>query len=101
MMMMRQGDVLIQQIAEKPASAKKQNHCVLAYGEVTSHKHEISTDQALLWTDTDGTSYVEVYRELATLRHPEHGAITLPGPAIYRVTQQREYYPGELRNVAD
>ena len=99
--MARQGDVLIVGGAKIPATAIKQNNCILAYGEVTGHKHEISTEQAFMWVDTDGTKYVEVYGNEAVLQHPEHGPILLSGPAIYRVIQQREYFPQEIRNVAD
>lgn len=100
MVMMRQGDVLVSTVGAIPKTAKKQKHCVLALGEVTGHAHQIKED-ALLWVDSDGTKYVEVYGSEATLKHDEHGPIVLPGPAIYRVTQQREYSPEEIRNVAD
>lgn len=97
---MRQGDVLLQTVTRLPGTAVKQTKCVLAYGEVTNHSHQI-TEQAFLWIDTDGTRYVEVYGCEATVEHEEHGPIVLPGPAIYLVTIQREYHPDELRNVAD
>jgi len=98
--MYRQGDVLISQVSAVPSRATKQQRCVLALGEVTGHAHQI-TEEAFLWIDTDGTKYVEVYGTEAILQHEEHGPITLEGPAIYRVTQQREYTPQEVRNVAD
>lgn len=98
--MYRQGDVLIRQTASIPVTATKQEKCILALGEVTGHKHEIK-EEAFLWVDTDGTKYVEVYGEEVVLTHEEHRPITLPGPAIYRVTQQREYTPEAIRNVAD
>lgn len=97
----RQGDVFLELVSAIPKSAKKQKTCILAYGEVTGHKHEISTDEAFMWVDTDGRSYVEVYGNSATLIHAEHGPIALTGPAMYRVIQQREYSPEEIRNVAD
>ena len=100
MVMYRQGDVLVQSATHIPKTAAKQPRCVLALGEVTGHAHQIKTD-AVLWVDTDGTKYVEVVSAEATLSHEEHGPIVLSGPAIYRVTQQREYTPEEIRNVAD
>ena len=96
----RQGDVLVVLVDAKPATAKKQQECVLALGEVTGHAHQIKED-AFLYVDSDGTKYVEVYGPEATLTHEEHGPIVLLGPAIYRVTQQREYTPEAIRNVAD
>lgn len=98
--MYRQGDVLVMRIYRMPDGVKKQKKCMLALGEVTGHAHQIQ-EAAFLWVDSDGTKYVEVYGEEATLTHEEHGSITLPGPAIYRVIQQREYTPQEIRNVAD
>jgi hypothetical protein len=96
----RQGDVFIMACAAIPKGAIKQKDCVLAVGEVTTHKHQIK-EEAFLWVDTDGTKYVEVFGSEATVTHEEHGEITLPGPAIYRVTIQREYHPEAIRNVAD
>lgn len=100
MTLYRQGDVLVQTASVIPKSAKKQKRCILALGEVTGHAHQIK-EQAFLWVDTDGTKFVEVYGSEAMLQHEEHGPIVLPGPGIYRVTQQREYSPEEIRNVAD
>lgn len=96
----RQGDVMIVSTNAIPITAVKQEQCVLALGEVTGHAHQIH-EEAFLYVDADGTKYVEVYGEEATLKHEEHGPIVLPGPAIYRVTQQREYSPEAIRNVAD
>lgn len=98
--MYRQGDVLVQKTKAIPVTAKKQAKCVLAVGEVTGHAHQIR-ENAFLWVDTDGTKYVEVFGKKAELVHEEHGTISLSGPALYRVTQQREYTPSEIRNVAD
>lgn len=100
MVMYRQGDVLVMTALAIPKTAKRQKKCVLALGEVTGHAHQIKTD-AVLWLDQDGTKYVQVRGSEATIVHEEHGPIVLSGPAIYRVTQQREYTPEEIRNVAD
>lgn len=98
--MFRQGDVLIVRVEQKPVKAVKQSKCILAFGEVTGHAHQIK-EEAFLYVDADGTKYVEVYGPEAIVTHEEHGPIVLPGPAIYRVTQQREYTPEVIRNVAD
>ena len=96
----RQGDVFIVGAKAIPATAVKQPRCILALGEVTGHAHQIK-EEAFLWVDTDGSKYVEVYGSGATVQHEEHGPIVLQGPAIYRVIQQQEYTPEEIRNVAD
>jgi hypothetical protein len=100
MVMYRQGDVLICSATVIPATAQKQPRCILALGEATGHAHQIKED-AFLWVDTDGIKYIEVFGLEATVQHEEHGPIVLAGPAIYRVVQQREYTPEEIRNVAD
>ena len=100
MVMYRQGDVLIVQVETVPGSSIKQERCILALGEATGHAHQIK-EQAFLWIDVDGSKYVEVYGAEATVQHEEHGPIILSGPAMYRVTIQREYSPEEIRNVAD
>jgi hypothetical protein len=98
--MYRQGDILLIPVAERSLLAERQRECVLALGEATGHKHEILED-AYLWVDGRGRKFVEVTAEAATLVHEEHAPITLPGPALYEVIQQREYTPGEIRYVAD
>ena len=100
MVMYRQGDVLVMSARAIPKTAQKQKQCVLALGEATGHAHQIK-EEAFLWVDTDGTKYVEVFGSEAVVQHEEHGPIVLAGPAIYRVVQQREYFPEEVRNVAD
>lgn len=100
MEMYRQGDVLVVRTHAIPITATRQPTCVVARGEATGHAHQIKTD-AVLWLDEDGTKYVEVLGHEAVLSHEEHGPITLQGPAVYRVTQQREYTPDEIRNVQD
>ena len=49
----RQGDVLIERIAEIPTTAEKQNksaRIILAHGEVTGHHHAMEiTDPADWW----------------------------------------------------
>ena len=100
MVMYRQGDVLILSATVIPNTATKQARCILALGEATGHAHQI-TEEAFLWVDTDGSKYIEVFGSEATVQHEEHGPIVLSGPSIYRVVQQREYSPSEIRNVAD
>lgn len=98
--MFRQGDVLIAKVACIPKTAVRQPKCVLALGEATGHAHQIKADAYLL-IDTDGSKYIDVTGQLATVVHDEHGPITLQGPAVYRIIQQREYTPEEIRNVKD
>jgi hypothetical protein len=72
---------------------------VLVYGEATGHAHRVETpERAQVW-EIDGQLYLKV---LAVTRivHEEHQPITLE-PGTYRVWQQREYTPQEIRRVID
>ena len=111
----RQGDVLIERVAEIPATALKQemSRCViLAHGEVTGHQHVLkAADLADWWKQGEispvnerspalaGELFVSL-SERAAVTHPEHATIELP-PGNYRVTRQREYSPQATRNVRD
>lgn len=95
---MRQGDVLL-----IPGTAvqyyNKRDHLVLALGEATGHKHQISNGQAELY-EPGGKLYLRVISEFATLSHEEHHALQIPqGDWVVRI--QREYEPSRWRPVAD
>lgn len=112
----RQGDVLIEQIAEIPSTARKQRRAkkvILAHGEITGHHHQLQVaDPADWWKgEQEIAPTLEKPKTLAgelflglpqggVVTHPEHGQIILP-PGNFRVIRQREYSPEEIRNVAD
>jgi len=111
MKLYRQGDVLISQVAQLPEAAhpiEKGGKIVLAWGEVTGHHHRIENDgdvaEAQEFTMKDAAGAVQRFLKVfglgATVKHEEHAAIALP-PGIYEITQQREYAPEAIRNVAD
>jgi hypothetical protein len=108
--MYRQGDVLIQPVAEDevseavkalaPAPRDGRGRMVLALGEATGHAHAITAPGALL---RDGDPMTPDHLHLPSggrLVHEEHAAISLPA-GWYRVVRQREYIPGAVRVVAD
>lgn len=120
----RQGDVLLVPVATLPADCVEVPHdrgrIVLAYGEVTGHAHAIadhrsdtrpaqraaeiadaaiSRAKARLLVSPAGERYLEV-NEPVTLSHEEHTAHAIP-PGIYKLPQQVEYSPAELRRVED
>src|SRR4051794_3740882 len=98
--MLRHGDVFIAPVGSIPADAIRKHHLVLAEGEVTGHSHRISEAGAAELLERDGTLYLRVLAERATLVHQEHRAIELPR-GEYRVWQQREYTPQAIRTVLD
>ena len=94
---MRQGDVIL--LPAKTTEGQKLSHLTLAEGEVTGHKHRISDGQAELY-EKDGTLYLKVLSETATLTHEEHEAIQIP-QGTWMIRIQREYEPEGWRYVAD
>jgi hypothetical protein len=78
---------------------QKLPHLTLAEGEVTGHRHRISDGQAEL-CEQDGSLYLTVTSDSATLTHEEHKQIQIPqGSWIVRI--QRQYEPGEWSYVED
>ncbi len=82
-------------IEKLPEGAKKKDN-VVAYGEVTGHKHQIADGEVLI---KDGTQYV-IARQKTKVVHEEHKEIPLP-KGVYQVRNQREYSPLENRRVMD
>ena len=70
--MFRQGDVCLRQISKIPATAKRQaseKHIVLAYGEVTGHKHLIDDGESCEVFETEDQRIINVIgREIAAIR---------------------------------
>lgn len=103
MQTVRQGDVLLQRVAELPKGAtkkswRKEGRIVLAYGEVTGHAHALELAYSKMY-EWQGDRLIECAAG-AKLEHEEHATITLE-PGVYKVIQQREYTPQGIRNVAD
>jgi hypothetical protein len=104
----RQGDVLLVRVDAIPQDATPcelaGDDVVLAYGEVTGHAHKLEAKtvkpfaKGAVWS-ADAERFIQAL-DGATLRHEEHSAVVLP-PGNYRVIQQREYTPEEIRRVAD
>jgi hypothetical protein len=99
-MMWRHGDVFVAAIAEIPADASRQPNCILAHGEMTGHTHRIEKFGDAQMFERDGQLYLQVLAPSANLVHEEHATISLP-QGNYRVWQQREYTPTEIRTIAD
>lgn len=115
-MLFRQGDVG-NITAEIPANAEKLEvkEVILAYGEVTGHKHrfdathvdEFKTETERFYrvnkeaklAKLDENTY-EILEEGAILFHEEHDPIT-PPVGDFRIIQQQEYELKSWRNVVD
>ena len=94
----RQGDILFVKIDVLPESLAAKDDGVIALGEQTGHKHLLVYGSLL--TDKQNNMFITVTSELATIKHEEHRAITLP-KGLYRVIKQREYDPEGWRDVKD
>ncbi|MBD1937736.1 hypothetical protein [Microcoleus sp. FACHB-68] len=93
----RQGDVILTSAPQ--IEGEKLTHLTLAEGEVTGHAHRISEGDAELY-EKNGTLYLHILSETATLTHEEHHAIAIPqGDWMVRI--QREYEPAGWRYVED
>lgn len=102
--MYRQGDVMLIPMDEHiPRKATKVSlelgRVILAHGEVTGHHHSFAGDSGVALLEDGDDRFLRVEKSSA-LEHQEHGTIEIPR-GRYRVIRQREYAPGEIRNVAD
>jgi hypothetical protein len=105
----RQGDVLIELVAQIPDIAQRMEGCqqvILAHGEMTGHSHVLEAEEPFKrWNLSQPPYYFreEILYALSkggVVNHPEHAPIVLP-PGNYRVTRQREYSPKGARRVGD
>ena len=98
-MFLQQGDVIIKPVTG--IKGRKLNHLTLAQGESTGHHHTITEGDAELY-EQEGTLFLWVKSEEATLTHQEHKPITIP-KGDYQIDIVREYdhFAEEARNVRD
>ena len=99
-MLWRQGDVLIETIAEIPPRAQRRTGPpILVTGEATGHAHRVEdADAAEIW-ELGAVLYLRVLVETRII-HDEHDPVSLP-VGLYWVWQQREYTPEDIRILRD
>ena len=103
----RQGDLLIARIRNIPKAALKSERVghILAFGEVTGHKHEVvcpNMNSVVVYEGENGGATIASETEFEVV-HNEHPTIEFE-KGNYEVTRQREYDPiaeGRQRQVAD
>lgn len=91
--MFRQGDVLLKAVDFLPGGLIRKDG-VLAYGEVTGHKHQFKDDNTIVFTDEEGRQFVQVVDEESELKHEEHENLSIP-KGNYEVVIQKEFDPIE------
>jgi len=111
-MQFRQGDVYLKRCENVPTleeksrfaieGEKSEKMIVLAYGEVTGHKHAIKVNNknAMLFKAANDNRFFLIVTRESELVHEEHSKIKIP-PGNYEVIRQREYTPESIRWVAD
>lgn len=106
MELIRQGDVLLLPVDDLPDGVEdctpKSGRAVVMEGEATGHAHAFYEGGVRLYRAPKAArpSYLRVVEADALLRHEEHETAKVP-PGIYKIPQQSEYTPEELRRVAD
>jgi len=95
----RQGELLIKRMNKKEVLAsntlKKLNHRVLAEGEATGHKHELTTG-TLYNTSWGNKLFIELDTP-AELKHPEHNTLDI-SRGFFEVITQREFNDIRVRD---
>lgn len=98
----RHGDVFLRGVDGIPSRAQRSRlsePSVLAYGEVTGHKHEV-LDTPVERYEHNGRAYM-LLAQAGILTHEEHGQIQL-SPGAYEIIIERDYDPTEYsRKVVD
>jgi len=91
--------VLIKKVTE--IKGKKLNHLTLARGEHTGNHHTITEGDAELY-EHEGTLFLKVKSENATLTHQEHKEVIIP-KGDYKIDSVQEYdhFKEEARRVQD
>lgn len=93
-MQKRQGDIFFE-VCHKPTKqmARKLDN-VIAYGEVTGHKHAIVSpplSECEVYVDENGDIYAMSTTTDLVVEHDEHNSITMPANEWICITRQREY----------
>ncbi len=102
----RQGDLFFKSISKIPADGlKKKTDGIFAYGELTGHKHVLSTSisDCESYVDEQGDIYIRSDKEMK-VGHDEHDTIVLPANEWICVSRQREFdclSASRERRVAD
>lgn len=100
----RQGDVFILPVNVIPEKAKVVENGVVAYGEVTGHRHQCINGTVL--ADEQGNLFLRA-TEGTELRHldttdteADHKAVPV-APGDYKIVIQEEYQPEGWKQVID
>ena len=95
-------------------NTQSHNNAVLAFGEVTGHKHQIHMKEMLDAAEVtlsmgynrkageDVPEGFQVRNETVTLKHEEHNPVDIPpGYYLVRIVREMDHITGRARYVAD
>lgn len=99
MRLFRHGDVLLQTTSAVPSDAQPLPGHILVRGELSGHAHRLEQPSAGVLFRTPEAMWLQVHTPTRIV-HEEHAPISL-APGVYKVWQQREYSPREIRTVVD
>jgi hypothetical protein len=97
-----QGDVPFIKRDKVPEGLKPVKGNLIRLGEVTGHHHIVdapATDYQLYADDRGAILAMELFSTVS-IRHQEHGTVTLPA-GVYVIPEQVEYDGAEERRVLD
>lgn len=99
---MQQGDVWLEYVGQLPKGCKEiERKGILAYGEVTGHKHQLEDHGIKIYEDSNGMFYVRSEKP-TNLNHEEHETITLePGIVKFGQVREKDWLSGMVKQVAD
>jgi len=107
-MVYRQGDVSLHKIKSLPKDLKPAKDNVLAYGEITGHRHFLNTSEQVVFADRNGDKFVElkqdvelvhsgpdlipVYDVETATRNDKHLTFAVE-KGIYKIEYEQEFSP--------
>lgn len=98
-MLYQQGDVLFKKV--NGVKGRELNHLVIAEGELTGHKHVVTSGEATLYEE-NGVLYLHVDSDEAVITHEEHKSVTIPkGDWEIGIVQEYDHFAEEARRVKD
>ncbi len=101
-MFYQHGDVTIVAVSSIPGAAKKSTTRVLAYGETTTHKHQLTDEADVEVYEHEGTLFLRVGPGGAGITHEEHGlGVIAPGEYQVGHVQEYDHFVEEARSVRD
>lgn len=97
-----QGDVvLLEEKLPNDAVEVKDHDGVLAYGEITGHRHHIIKGEVRFFRSEKG-QYLQVLSDFALLSHEDHPAMRIErGTSRYYQQREVDWLNDATRNVTD